>query len=223
MLRASAQRLVLAPVAVGPAHLDVVAVVGRLLGADQLAVEQPGALRGPGRSRGAASRPSAGSASSRGDRREQGRRPPAPSAPRSRYARGVRAATCASASASAGSSASILFQTSIISACASAPTPSSARMVRTFSAWISLSGWAMSRTCRIRSASSTSSSVARNAATSWCGRSEMKPTVSDRIARRPPGSSIARIVGSSVANSMSLASTSEPVSRLNSVDLPALV
>ena len=108
-------------------------------------------------------------------------------------------------------------------ACASSSTPSSPRIARTFSAWISLSGWAMSRTCRIRSASSTSSSVARKAATSWCGRSEMKPTVSDRMTRRPPGSSTARIVGSSVAKSMSFASTAAPVSRLNSVDLPALV
>ena len=40
----------------------------------------------------------------------------------------------------------------------------------------------MSRTCRTRSASITSSSVARKAATSVVGRSEMKPTVSDRIA-----------------------------------------
>ena len=37
------------------------------------------------------------------------------------------------------------------------------------------------------------------------------------------GSAIARIVGSSVAKSMSLASTPEPVRRLKSVDLPALV
>ena len=51
----------------------------------------------------------------------------------------------------------------------------------------------------------------------------MKPTVSDRIAGRPSGSFIARSVGSSVANSMSSASTSASVSRLNSVDLPALV
>ncbi len=40
----------------------------------------------------------------------------------------------------------------------------------------------MSRTCKMRSASITSSSVARKAATSVVGRSEMKPTVSDRIA-----------------------------------------
>ena len=55
------------------------------------------------------------------------------------------------------------------------------------------------------------------------GRSEMKPTVSDRIAVPPCGRRIERIVGSSVANSMSAAITSARVRRLNSVDLPALV
>ena len=38
------------------------------------------------------------------------------------------------------------------------------------------------------SASVTSSKVARKAATRWVGRSEIKPTVSDRIAFRPDGS-----------------------------------
>jgi hypothetical protein len=51
----------------------------------------------------------------------------------------------------------------------------------------------------------------------------MKPTVSDRIALSKPGSEISRIVGSSVANKRSSASTSARVSRLNSVDLPAFV
>ena len=87
----------------------------------------------------------------------------------------------------------------------------------------SLSGWAMSRTWTMRSADTTSSSVARKAATSWVGRSEMKPTVSDRIALSKPGSRISRIVGSSVANSRFSANTLRPVSRLNRVDLPALV
>jgi hypothetical protein len=63
--------------------------------------------------------------------------------------------------------------------------------------------------------------VARKAATSSCGRSEMKPTVSDRIAGRPSGSFRVRRVGSSVANSMSSATTWAWVRRLNSVDLPA--
>ncbi len=51
----------------------------------------------------------------------------------------------------------------------------------------------------------------------------MNPTVSDRIAFSTPGNAIARIVGSSVANSKSSAITPAPVNRLNSVDLPALV
>ena len=66
-----------------------------------------------------------------------------------------------------------------------------------------LSGCAMSRTCRIRSASATSSSVARKAATSSVGRSLMKPTVSDRIARRPEGRRGRAWSGSSVAKSWS--------------------
>ena len=70
-------------------------------------------------------------------------------------------------------------------AAASAPSaamPRSASTASTSCRCASVSGWLMSRTCRIRSASTTSSSVARNAATSVVGRSEMKPTVSDRIA-----------------------------------------
>ena len=81
----------------------------------------------------------------------------------------------------------------------------------------------MSRTCRMRSASTTSSSVARKAATSVVGRSEMKPTVSDRMMRRPLASFTSRMVGSSVSNTWSRAVTEAPVRRLNSVDLPALV
>ncbi len=69
----------------------------------------------------------------------------------------------------------------------------------------------------------TSSSVARNAATRVVGRSEMKPTVSDRIRRRPLSSRTSRMVGSSVTKTWSCAATAAPVSRLKSVDLPALV
>ena len=87
----------------------------------------------------------------------------------------------------------------------------------------SASSCEMSRTCKIRSASMTSSSVARNAATSVVGKSEMKPTVSDKMTRNPLGSSTARNVGSRVAKSMSAESTLARLSRLNSVDLPALV
>ncbi len=50
-----------------------------------------------------------------------------------------------------------------------------------------------------------------------------KPTVSDNIALPPCGNVNARNVGSSVANNISAACTSARVSRLNSVDLPALV
>ena len=81
----------------------------------------------------------------------------------------------------------------------------------------------MSRTCRITSASTTSSSVARKAATSMVGRSEMKPTVSERMIFAPCGSAAARSVGSNVANSISAESTLAAVMRLNTVDFPALV
>jgi hypothetical protein len=47
--------------------------------------------------------------------------------------------------------------------------------------------------------------------------------VSDRITWRPDGNPSRRIVGSSVANSISPAVTEDLVNRLNSVDLPALV
>ena len=75
----------------------------------------------------------------------------------------------------------------------------------------------------MRSAAATSSSVARNAATSSVGRLETKPTVSDRIALSKPGIFTWRMVGSSVANSRSSAITDAWVMRLNSVDFPALV
>ena len=54
-------------------------------------------------------------------------------------------------------------------------------------AGFALAASAMSRTCRMRSASSTSSSVARNAAISVVGRSEMKPTVSESTRLRAAG------------------------------------
>ena len=66
-----------------------------------------------------------------------------------------------------------------------------------------VSGSEMSRRWITRSASTTSSSVARKAATRCVGRSEMKPTVSDRMTGVPCGSRTRRSVGSSVANSMS--------------------
>jgi hypothetical protein len=117
---------------------------------------------------------------------------------------------------------SILFQTSIRRGSAGS-MPSSPSTFSTSCDCAAESSCDMSRTCRITSASITSSSVARKAATSMVGRSEMKPTVSDRMTRLPCGSATARKVGSSVAKSMSADKTLASVRRLNSVDLPALV
>ena len=51
----------------------------------------------------------------------------------------------------------------------------------------------------------------------------MKPTVSVMMTSRSSGKRSRRLVGSSVAKSLSSASTSLWVSALSSVDLPALV
>ena len=51
----------------------------------------------------------------------------------------------------------------------------------------------------------------------------MKPTVSSSTISRSAGNRIRRTVGSSVANSLSSASTVLPVTVLSRVDLPALV
>ena len=55
-------------------------------------------------------------------------------------------------------------------------------------------------TCSTRSASAVSSSVARNAATSVCGRRSMNPTVSLNSSSRRSGRSTRRTSGSSVTN-----------------------
>ncbi len=154
------------------------------------------------------------------------RRPALPAAPRPsapKWQSTPRAARpwCAAPSAVSAGTRSSLFQTSSIGAVSA--TPRSRRIFWTSPACSSVFGWLMSRTCTIRSASSTSSSVARKAATNCVGRSLMKPTVSDKITSVPSGRLTARIVGSSVAKSMSLAITSAPVRWLNSVDFPALV
>ena len=110
-----------------------------------------------------------------------------------------------------GDSRSILFQTS--SMARSDVFTSMSRPCSTFSTsrrWASVSACEMSRTCRIRSASTTSSSVARKAATSMVGRLEMNPTVSDRMMRRPEGSFTSRMVGSRVAKTWSWARTLGP-------------
>ena len=91
---------------------------------------------------------------------------------------------------------STLLPTSmILASAASASMPSSPSTRSTSRRCASVSTWLMSRTCSTRSAASTSSSVARKAATSVVGRSEMKPTVSDRMMRRPLASFTSRMVG----------------------------
>jgi len=80
-----------------------------------------------------------------------------------------------------------------------------------------------SATCTIMSESVTSSNVERNASTRSCGSLDTKPTVSEMVAFRPPGSAIRRVVGSSVANNWFATMTSAPVSRRISEDLPAFV
>ena len=136
---------------------------------------------------------------------------------------GMRAVIVASRPHSSSPNKSALFHTSRSRSSRSGSIPRSRSTCRTSAASASVSPWEMSLTWSRISASITSSSVARNAATSMVGRSEMKPTVSDRIAVSPCGSLIAREVGSSVANSRFSAKTPAAVMRLNRVDLPALV
>ena len=80
-----------------------------------------------------------------------------------------------------------------------------------------------STTCTSRSASTTSSSVDRNASTSWVGRCRTNPTVSVSTNGLPSANSPRRVVGSSVANNAFSTSTPAPVSALSRLDLPALV
>src|SRR6266542_2825190 len=99
--------------------------------------------------------------------------------------------------------------------------PRSASTFSTVSACSSAPGELTSRTCTIRSASVTSSRVARKAATRSVGSFWMKPTVSVRRSSRPVGSSTRRVVGSRVANRRCSARTRAPVSAFSSVDLQA--
>ena len=119
------------------------------------------------------------------------------------------------------SNSSILFQTSRSGT--SEDTPSFSSVRSTSVACSSLEACAMSRTWIMISALNTSSNVARNAATNSVGKSEINPTVSDRMTRCPVASVKLRIVGSSVANNISFAITCAPVRRLKRVDLPAFV
>ena len=74
-----------------------------------------------------------------------------------------------------------------------------------------------------RSASASSSRVARNASTRSGGRSRMKPTVSVSTTSRSRGKRKRRLMGSRVANSLFSATASPRVRALSKVDLPALV
>ena len=95
------------------------------------------------------------------------------------------------------------------------PAPSSSRTVWTVARCSSKCASEASTTSTRTSARLTSSRVARKASTSWCGSLWMKPTVSVTIAVWPSPSLTWRLVGSSVANSLSSAfATSEPTQRV---------
>ncbi len=96
-------------------------------------------------------------------------------------------------------------------------------MLSTVAACSSTAGELRSSTWMMRSASVTSSSVARKAATRSVGSFWMNPTVSVSSSSRPAGNSSLRVVGSSVAKSFCSALTPAPVSTFRSVDFPALV
>ena len=103
----------------------------------------------------------------------------------------------------------------------STPSSSSSRSVTARCS--SSSGLVISQTLRMRSALAASSSVEWKASTSWWGSRLTKPTVSMSMTFRPSGSSSARAVGSSVAKSLSSASTPAWVRVFNRVDFPTLV
>ncbi len=85
---------------------------------------------------------------------------------------------------SSSAHASALLTTTSSGTCGAPISPSTSR---TAAIWPFGSGSEPSTTCRIRSASATSSSVERNASTSWCGRWRTKPTVSVSVYSRPSG------------------------------------
>ena len=111
---------------------------------------------------------------------------------------------CFSRASTIGSAASALL-TTMISGTLSAPI--SASTSRTAAIWPSGSACEPSTTWRTRSESATSSSVDRNASTSWWGRWRTKPTVSLIVYTRPSLVVVRRVVGSRVANSASSTST----------------
>ena len=81
----------------------------------------------------------------------------------------------------------------------------------------------MSMTCRSKSASSSSSRVARKAVISSSGSWRIKPTVSVMMTSTSLGSLFRLLVGSRVAKRRLSASTELLVSVFRSVDLPAFV
>ena len=91
---------------------------------------------------------------------------------------------CRSERTSSSLMASTLLTTISSGTAAASISPST---TRTASIWPSGSGSEPSTTCTSRSAAATSSSVERNASTSWCGRCRTKPTVSVSVYSRPSG------------------------------------
>ena len=120
-------------------------------------------------------------------------------------------------------SRSALFSATIIG---QPPAPISSNTCSTALIWLSMCGLAASTTCTSRSASATSSNVARKAATRTVGRRCTNPTVSVRRNSWPPVSRTRRVIGSSVAKSLSSAMLLVLLvvaKRLSNVDLPAFV
>src|SRR5215217_2184308 len=102
------------------------------------------------------------------------------------------------------SSRSALLRTS---SSGTSAAPTSPRTDRTAAICPAGSGWAASTRWTIRSARATSSRVDLNASTRSWGSLAMNPTVSVKVAARPPGRSRRRVVGSRVENSLSSTST----------------
>ena len=120
----------------------------------------------------------------------------------------------------AGSTRSALFKTNMRG---TRSRLNSLRIPSTTSTCRSNVGLLTSATCRSRSASCSSSSVARNAPISSSGRFRMKPTVSVTIASRSSGNRKRRLAVSSVSKRRFWAVTRLQVRTFSKVDLPAFV
>ena len=101
--------------------------------------------------------------------------------------------------------------------------PSSLSTLRVVRVCSKASGFETSTTCIKKSDKTDSSRVALNASTNLCGSFLTNPTVSVSNTAEPLGKSNRRVVGSSVAKSLSSERSVELVSRLISEDFPALV